>query len=228
MDSRQESRNSNTAVKVNAVIPFYNEARFIEKIIEAVYSYVDRIILVDDGSTDGTKDKIKADDKIILISYNDNRGKGHALNVGFRKSFETGADFTVTLDADLQHKPEYIPLFLNRIKEYDIVIGNRLGDTKDMPLQRIMSNRITSFLLSLKTGVEILDSQCGYRIYRTSLLNDILPESSGFEAESEILVNAARKGLRIGFVNVPTVYADETSKMRPVEAIMGFLKILFI
>jgi hypothetical protein len=97
-----------------------------------------------------------------------------------------------------------------------------------MPLHRILSNKISSGLLSLKTGQKILDSQSGFRGFRTKILNDILPSFSGYEAESEILINAARKNYKIGFVPIPTIYADEKSKIKPVQIIFSFFKTLFI
>lgn len=214
-------------IRCTAVIPFYNESRFLPSLIPAVSPYVNKIILINDGSTDSSLSSIPEDEKIILISYNKNCGKGYALNCGFRKSIELASEFTVTLDADMQHKPEYIPAFIAKISDYDVVIGNRLHEVKNMPFQRILSNRITSLLLSAKTGASITDSQCGYRAYRTAILKDILPDFTGFEAESEILVRAARKGYRIGSVNIPSIYADEQSKIKPMESIRGFLRVLF-
>ena len=136
-------------------------------------------------------------------------------------------DFTITLDADLQHLPELIPILLN-VDSADIVIGNRLHDMSKMPLQRKMSNSITSFLLSKKTGQKIIDSQCGFRVYRTNILDKILPNFQGFEAESEILVNAARHKFVIGFREILTIYGNEESKMKPIQAIKGFIKVMFL
>lgn len=211
-----------------AVIPFYNEKDFIREIISRTLPYVDKIILVDDGSTDGTAQMIEEDERVVLLSNEINMGKGAAVNKGFLKSAELGSDVTVTLDADLQHDPKCIPDFLSEIKNYDIVIGNRLGDMSRMPKQRILSNLLTSFFLSKKTGVKILDSQSGFRAYKTAILQRIIPNYKGFEAESEILVNAARSGCTIGFVDIPTIYADEKSKMRAMQAISGFIKVLFM
>jgi hypothetical protein len=96
-----------------------------------------------------------------------------------------------------------------------------------MPLQRRLSNKLTSFFLTIKTGQNILDSQCGYRAYRTEVLRSVKTLFWGFEAESEILVKAAKNGFKIGFVDIPTIYGYENSKMRPVQAIIGFLRVLF-
>ncbi|MCU7493622.1 MAG: glycosyltransferase family 2 protein [Ignavibacteria bacterium] len=211
-----------------AVIPFYNERNTIREIIERTLPYVDKIILVDDGSTDGTADMVEESERVLLIRNKVNSGKGYAVNMGFFKSIELGSRVTVTLDADLQHDPGCIPDFLSQTESYDIVIGNRLGDLSTMPKHRILSNLLTSFFLSKKTGVKILDSQSGFRAYRTEVLHKIIPGYKGFEAESEILVNASRENCTIGFVDIPTIYAGEKSKMRALQAISGFIKVLFM
>jgi hypothetical protein len=96
-----------------------------------------------------------------------------------------------------------------------------------MPIQRKLSNKLTSFFLTVKTGQNILDSQCGYRAYRAEVLRKVKTNLLGFEAESEILVKASKKGFKIGFVDIPTIYGNEKSKMRPFQAIFGFLRVLF-
>lgn len=212
--------------KVCAVIPFYNESKSIGGIIRDTLPFVDRVIAVNDGSTDDSLLNVVKDDRVTLISYLGNKGKGFALNEGFKKSIEGNFDFTVTIDADFQHKPEYIPSLIMGLEDNDVIIGNRLNRMNRMPVQRILSNKITSFLLSIKTKQKILDSQCGFRAYRTKILNSILPSFTGFEAESEIILNAAKNNFRIAFVFVPTIYNNEKSKMRPFEAIKGFIKVM--
>lgn len=214
--------------KTCAVIPFYNEEKTIAEVIIRTLNFVDVVIAVNDGSIDNSVNNIYPDKKIILLENPVNLGKGSALNKGFMESIKRNFLYTFTLDADLQHPPESIPYFFSALENYDIVIGNRLGDIKDMPVQRILSNKITSFLLSKKTGKSILDTQCGYRAFRTKILQNILPSFSGYEAESEILINAARKNYSIGSVNIPTIYGEEKSKMKPFDAIVGFIRILFI
>ncbi|NLT49966.1 MAG: glycosyltransferase family 2 protein [Ignavibacteria bacterium] len=216
-----------TSVNKNcAVIPFYNEKRFIREIISDLLTVADVIIAVDDGSEDGSAEEIPENDRIIIITHPTNIGKGAALNSGFRKSIEIETQYTITIDADLQHPVSSIPQMLEKCSNYDIVIGNRMHSLENMPLPRRLSNFLTSQILTIKTGVKINDSQCGFRVYKTSVLKDILPSSNGFEAESEILVNAARNNLTIGSVNIPVIYGEEESKMKNIEAIKGFLKVV--
>jgi len=127
----------------------------------------------------------------------------------------------------LQHNPESIPDLLSGLKYFDLVLGNRLKDLSGMPFQRRMSNKLTSFLLSLKTGMKIIDSQCGFRAFGVEVFRKVLTRSNGYEAESEIIILAARAGFNIGFVEVQSIYGNEKSKMNPLKAILGFIKILF-
>lgn len=219
--------NLNQKTKVCAVIPFYNERDFLFDVVSESLKFVDTVIAVNDGSSDGSEKTIDKLERVQVISLNRNYGKGYALQIGFNESIKQNFNIVITLDADKQHNPAFIPEFISQLSNFDIVIGNRLNDTKDMPIQRILSNKITSSLLSLKTGQTILDSQCGYRVYKTDVLKNVKSFSSGYEAESEMIVYAARDGFKIGFVNIPTIYGNEKSKMNPIEAILGFIKILF-
>ncbi len=218
------SRNNN---KVAAVIPFYNESKTINRLVLETLKYVGFVIAVDDGSTDGSADNMLISENVTLISYNKNRGKGYALRKGLEKGIENGFMKLITIDADFQHDPKEIPSLISGLINYDIIIGNRLNDLKGMPLQRRISNKITSFLLSIKTGQKILDSQCGFRAYRAEVVNNITTVEDGYEAETEILIKASRGGYKIGFANISTIYGDEESKMMPIKTTFGFIKLLF-
>ena len=127
----------------------------------------------------------------------------------------------------MQHNPKSIPALLSGLDNFDLVVGNRLKDLSGMPFQRIMSNKLTSFLLSKKTGMKIIDSQCGFRAFSRKVLLNVQSRSNGYEAESEIIILATRAGFKIGFVEVQTIYGNEKSKLNPVKAIIGFIKVLF-
>ncbi len=211
-----------------AIIPFYNEEETIAEVINRTLNYVDYVIVINDGSIDDSKKNIPQSNRSIYLEHKANCGKGEALTKGFLESIKNNFELTITIDADLQHLPEKIPDLISALSMYDIVIGNRLNDTNDMPVQRILSNKLTSFLLSRKTGQKILDSQCGFRGYHTKILKSILPKSQGYEAESEILINAARNNYKIGSVSIPTIYGKENSKMNSLQAIIGFIKTLLM
>lgn len=212
--------------RVCAVIPFYNEERFIKKVVTDTLKYVDKIIAVNDGSTDHSIEQIQSIQGAEIITLKKNNGKGFALQKGFEIALNRNFEFIITLDGDGQHSPESIPFLLNKIEKFDIVIGNRLDDLSSMPIQRRLSNKLTSFLLSKKLGIKISDSQSGFRIYKQEVLRRTKTVFSGFEAESEILVKAVRNGFKVGFINIPTIYGDEKSKMKSTQAITGFIKVM--
>ncbi|MFZ1290111.1 MAG: glycosyltransferase family 2 protein [Melioribacteraceae bacterium] len=212
--------------KICAIIPFYNEKSTLKKIVSDTLNFVDLIILVNDGSTDNWQEEIPKVENIHLISNEINLGKGTALKLGFQKSIELKTLVTITLDADLQHDPKQIPNFLNNIENYDCIIGKRKITNSQMPFQRRVSNYLTSKLLSLKTGRKIFDSQSGYRVFKTNILENILPKFSGFEAESEIIVKLCKNNYSLGFTDIPTIYGNENSKMRAIPTIFGFVKVL--
>lgn len=214
--------------KICAIIPFYNEQDFIVEVVKRTLQYVDLVIAVDDGSTDKSLNLIKGIENVEILMLDKNYGKGAALKAGFSLATELGFETFITLDADLQHDPNKILDFIDALKKCDIVIGNRMSNIKNMPLHRVLSNYITSFLLSLRTGTWIKDSQCGFRAYKNKVIQKISIHSSGYEAESEIIIRCAKKKFTIEFVDIPTIYGNEKSKMKSFQAIKGFLKILFM
>jgi len=175
---------------VCAVIPFYNEKETINIVLQETIKYVQFVFAVNDGSDDGFYYNANHLSKIRFINLDRNYGKGKALNVGFEEAVSSGFENVVTLDADLQHEPIYIPKLIEGLQSFDIIIGNRLKNLRGMPIQRRLSNKLTSFFLTVKTGQNILDCQCGYRAYRAEVLKTVKTDSFGFEAESEILVKA--------------------------------------
>ena len=211
---------------VCAVIPFYNEKSTLSEVIRETAKYVDFIFAINDGSNDGNYENEMNEKDVQYIENDKNYGKGKALITGFDAAISSGYRYVITIDADLQHDPKYIPFILEKLKSFDVVVGNRLKNLKVMPFHRRLSNKITSFLLTVKTGQNILDSQCGFRGYSVEVLKKVKTVFYGFEAESEIVVKAARKGFKIGFVEIPTIYGNERSKMRSVQAILGFIKVM--
>lgn len=214
--------------KTAAVIPFFNEAKTIRQIVQSVLTYVDFVIAVDDGSTDNSSDQIKDFQNVHIISVVKNTGKGLALRNGFQKALELSFEKIVSIDADLQHPPELIPALLEQLNYYDIVIGNRMNDTSSMPVQRILSNKLTSLIISKKIHQKIPDSQCGFRAFNSVVLKSVKTNFNGYEAESEILIFAGRNGFKIGSYPVPTIYNYSKSKMNPFKAILGFIKVIFL
>lgn len=144
------------------------------------------------------------------------------------KSLESGFSATITLDADLQHPPEIVPDLVNLLNLHQVVIGTRNFTFAEMPFERVLSNIITSLIISRKSGKRIKDSQSGYRAFRNDILRQILPESDDYIAESEMLIKAGRLNLNLGELPIPALYGEETSKINNRQVIWGFIrKIIF-
>ena len=214
---------SHTAV----VVPAFNAARHLEAVVRETSRFVplSRIIVVDDGSVDETHEKAARSGAVVL-RHAENKGKGIALNTGIVAALEMGSAFAITLDADGQHDPREIPRFLEKELETDadIIVGNRMADRKNMPDDRVFANRVTSWFVSLRAGVHIPDSQNGYRLIKTSLYNTLKIRAKRYAAESEILIRAGKRGAKIEWVPVKTIYGSETSSVHPVVDTVRFLR----
>ena len=204
-----------------AVIPVFNERDTIADIVRRTMSLVDRTIVVDDGSTDGSHLALDGLD-VQLIRQPVNQGKGAAPLRGIDSARSIGAEFVVTLDADNQHPPECIPDLLRQADTAHIVIGSRAADAGRIPTVRLRANRTANFFISWACGHWIEDTQCGFRVYPTGVFDRIRLRRrrlSGFVFESEVLIEACRQGIRVTPVPIPALYAEvlqRPSHFRPV------------
>ena len=188
-----------------------------------------QIVVVDDGSTDCTS-KVAASVGAVVLRHQKNCGKGAALQTGFDFLIkQTEIEFILTMDADLQHQPEDVSKFLlaQQKTNADIVIGWRKRIGTRMPVHRRFSNTITSALVGLRSGVKITDSQCGFRFIRRAVIERVRLGATGYEAETEFLIKAARHGFKIEFVPVQTIYGKEKSYMTHWATTMNFIKVIF-
>jgi glycosyltransferase involved in cell wall biosynthesis len=213
-----------------AVIPAFNEAAHISEVLRGVAEYVPRrnILVIDDGSSDGTYDLARACGVEAEVNAV-NIGKGATLLKGFSLlSKKPSIEAVFSLDADGQHLPEEMPLFIDAFREEkaDIVIGSRMSDTSGMPAVRKMTNRLTSALVSMSAGSRVEDSQSGYRLLRLDMVCSLDLVTSRFDLESEIIIKAARRGARIVSVPISTVYGHEKSKINPLRDTLRFARLV--
>lgn len=200
------------------VIPCFNEEQAIGNLVREVRQTVETVIVVDDGSTDATLATAEKSGA-TSVGLTDNSGKGAALVRGLREATALGFDYAVTMDGDGQHDPADLPAFLElaRNGEVDLVVGNRMTDTAAMPWVRRIVNRWMSKRISRMAGRDLPDTQCGYRLVRLSAWRELSFSSTGFEIESEMLLEFARSNKHVEFVPVRTVYKSEQSKIHPVH-----------
>lgn len=218
MTSPADSRSN---LRICAVIPAYNNEKTIGLVIEGAQRQLEHVIVVDDGSTDRTS-QVAGECGAHVLKIWENRGKGNALRVSFRYALEKGFDAVITLDADLQHDPIEIPKFITyySTRRPGIVIGDRLQEKQSIPRSRYGPNRIGTYTFSWLLGQTIRDSQCGFRLYDREVMRKIPILNNGFEAEADLLLRAGKRGYRIGFVPIRTIYFENhqnRSYYRPVK-----------
>jgi glycosyltransferase involved in cell wall biosynthesis len=199
-----------------AVIPACNEASTIRDVVQRTLAQLPEVIVVDDGSTDGTAGALEGL-PVIVLRNETNSGKAASLHRGAREAIARGARAIVTLDGDGQHCPEDIPLLLEAFRSAPgcIIIGSRLHHRDSIPAPRYWANRIANFWISRAAGCKISDSQSGFRVYPAALFGRAQvrhDRAASFVFESEILIEAARLGAAPICVPVRVVYH---ARMRP-------------
>ena len=207
-------------------IPAFNEEQPITDVIKKSLSYVDKVIVCDDGSSDLTAEKAKIAGAVV-IKHEKNMGKGHAMKSLFDYAKNVDADVIVTIDGDGQFLPEQIPGLLKPILEnsYDVVIGNRFSDDEEMPSYRKIGNKMLDKITKLAADLPFSDTQSGYRSYSKKAIQSINFSTSGFGVDSEILINAVDKGLKITESKVTVLYNTglKTSTKDPVSHTMSVI-----
>ncbi len=205
-----------------AIMPAYNEARTIRALVEQVLAQgVGRVIVVDDGSTDGTREAI-AGLPVELLAHPYNLGKGFALSAGMRRALELGGERVVTIDADGQHRATDIQRLVSAALAHPgaIVIGARLRGREQAPRLRRFANGFADFWISWACGRPVVDTQSGLRLYPAAVLAGLPTrpcQGAGFAFESEILIDAAAAGVDLCSVPIDTSYGGmaRASHYRP-------------
>jgi glycosyltransferase involved in cell wall biosynthesis len=201
-------------------IPAYNEGNNISKIVKESKKYADHVIVCDDGSVDETY-KNALDSGAIVIKHTKNTGKGESLKTLFEESKKHNADYIITIDGDGQFLPSEIPKLFKKIQatNSDIVIGYRFDDETDMPTYRKIGNKLFDKVTNLATDLPFRDTQSGFRVYSKNAIEKIHFTTSGFGADSEILIDACKKSLKISEEKITVIYdtGGKTSSKNPVS-----------
>lgn len=197
-------------MKAAVVIPAYNEAATIRDVATRALAQLDCVIVVDDGSSDGTAGQLDGLD-LLLLRNEQNRGKAASLWRGLQRALELGFDAVITLDGDGQHRPEDIPRVLAAAQAHPrhIVIASRLKNREHAPPLRLFANRMANFWISWAAGYFIADSQSGFRLYPAEVIRGARIHTArrhSFVLESEILIDAAQRGFRSVPVPIESLY----------------------
>jgi glycosyltransferase involved in cell wall biosynthesis len=202
-----------------AVIPAYNEEKTIGRIVEETSKYVNQVVVVDDGSTDGTREVARSAGAMIL-GHSHNAGYGASLATGFKYVKNNGAGILVVLDGDGQHDPGQIPQLIAPIIEgkADVVIGSRFMDDEhksEMPAYRRFGIGVVNKAWRFASSDSMTDTQCGFRAYSRRAIDGIDIREAGMSASLEVLDQASDNNLKVVEVPVSVRYGDNTSTMEP-------------
>lgn len=209
------------------VIPAFNAADTISKLVEQIRQYGLDVVVVDDGSRDNTASAASRAGAVV-ISHLANRGKGRALRSGFDYVRRQGYDGVVTMDSDGQHDPAEIDRLIQagEVQHAGMVLGNRMADFAHMPSVRRHTNRFMSWILSELTRQSIPDSQCGFRMIRREVLEQIPLRAERYEIESELLLSAGLRRWKIISVPIQSIYNNHRSHISPLRDTLRFVGLI--
>ena len=210
-------------------IPAFNEEGAIGKLVRKTLSYVDSVVVCDDGSSDNTAKEAENSGAHVIV-HDENRGKGSALKSLFEHARHSSADIIITIDGDGQFLPEEIKKLTKPIieKTSDIVVGYRFDNDTEMPSYRKIGNKILDHATNIATSIPIRDTQSGFRAYSKNAIELIEFSNDGFTADSEILIDASKHGLRISEEKITVIYdtGRRTSTKNPIlhgSSVLGSL-----
>jgi glycosyltransferase involved in cell wall biosynthesis len=198
-----------------ALVPAYQAEATVGDVVRGLLRHVSRVVVVDDGSIDGTADEtLRAGAELLRLPAN--TGKGGALRAGLSTVLSSDATHVAFVDADGQHDPEDLPRLLEAARDGDdFVIGSRMNGADGIPPVRYRTNEIGSRILTRMTGHEVEDSQSGYRVIAVPILRRLRLSSKGYSIETEMLLKAAPYVRRLRHVPVRAIYDSARSHYRP-------------
>jgi len=222
-------------MKICIIIPVYNSEKLIADVLQSVLQHAENVIVVNDGSTDGTLDAIRhcgldpqsPDKRITLVSYTKNRGKGYALQCGFQKATEMGFTHAVTMDADGQHLAADIAMLVQAAEKQPdaMIIGARKFDNPNMPQGNIFANNFSNFWFMVQTGRKLPDTQTGFRVYPLKKVGKMRLFTNRYEAELEMLVRSAWRNIPIVSQSINVYYPPINERLSHFRAGKDFFRI---
>lgn len=215
-------------MKTCAVIPTYNNIGTVADVVVRTLQYLP-VILVADGPTDGSLEAVQSirNDKLTIVSYSQNKGKGYALKMGFKKAKELGYTHALTLDSDGQHYPEDIPAMLrmSRVRPEAIIMGSRGLVQDNMPGKNTFANKFSNFWFAVQTGLKLPDTQTGFRVYPLENMHGINLMTNRYEAELLLLVFSAWACTPIVPVPVRVYYPPQDARISYFHPAKDFTRI---
>lgn len=196
-------------------MPVFNEFKYVDDVLNAVQKYSDNILVVDDGSTDGTSGLLKKRANVEVVSHKTNAGYGQSLIDAFNFAHRHGFGWVITIDCDHQHEPSHIPCFYREIEkdDVDIISGSRYLRRINSglvlpPPERVAINRKITNILNENLGLGLTDAFCGFKAYKTEAICKIRLTERGYGLPLQLWIRAIRAGLKIREIPVPLIYHD--------------------
>jgi glycosyltransferase involved in cell wall biosynthesis len=214
-------------LKCCVIVPTYNNAGTLASVLNGILTYTTQVIVVNDGSTDGTAEILKNFEQISVINLPKNQGKGNGLRTGFKYALEKGYVYAITIDSDSQHSPSDIPKFIDAIEaEPDtLFIGARNMAQDGVPGKSSFGNKFSNFWFKAETGIPLPDTQSGFRLYPIKKLEKLKFFTPKFEFEIEILVRTAWKGIPVKSIPIGVHYFAKEERVSHFRPFKDFFRI---
>ncbi len=212
------STKENSTLKYCIILPTYNNEKTLKEVLDNVLQISRNVIVVNDGSTDNTHEILSSFTDVHIIQYPINKGKGHALKLGFRQAIADGYDYAITIDSDGQHYPDDIPRLVAKVHQSpgNVVMGCRNMDQKDIPGKSSFGNKFSNFWFWTETGIKLSDTQTGFRAYPLKSIRGMQFFTKKFEFEIEVIVRLAWENVKFAEVPIKVEYPeDRVSHFRP-------------
>lgn len=195
-------------------LPIYNEKAHVQSVLAKVRQTSEAILVVDDGSQDGTTELLQEEENIFLVTHSQNLGYGAALKSAFQYAIDQKYEYLVTIDCDGQHEPQRIPQFVEACQQVDIVSGSRYlekfpGDQPPPEQRKSINLQILAELQQL-LGLKLTDAFCGFKAYRVTALQQLQITDSGYAMPLELWVQAIHHRLKIKEIAIPLIYLEES------------------
>jgi glycosyltransferase involved in cell wall biosynthesis len=215
------------SLEVCVLIPTFNNADTLGRVISDVSAYTKNIIVVNDGSSDNTIDIIRSFPFLKSISYESNRGKGWALRQGFKLAISLGYHFAISIDSDGQHFASDLPAFLEKLESAgtSLIVGARNMRQESVPAKSNFGHRFSNFWFWFETGIKLPDTQSGYRLYPLIPLEQIRFFTKKYEFEIEVMVRAAWKEIPIYSVPIGVYYPPKAERVTHFRPFRDFTRI---
>lgn len=209
------------------LVPTYNNAGTLASVLHDIEKFSRKIILINDGSTDETSDVLKQFPDIQIITHSLNKGKGRSLRNGLLMAKKSGYRYAISIDSDGQHFASDIPLFVQAIEQTPdaLIVGARNMNSDNMPGKNTFANKFSNFWFRLETGIDLEDTQSGFRLYPLHKLNSMKYFTARYEFELEVLVFAAWSGVPVMNIPVNVYYPPPDERISHFRPFRDFLRI---